>query len=176
MTDVGFLPSLAVSRTRRNPRRVLTPRLSRILLASLVIGTAGLSFAWVDAEATSRAVMQEGSELTRLLRFMAAVKGVLALGAVGAVLWRLGSAIGLGRFVAYGACCAVMVTGPGLIWGMAHVGLGALLLHGGLFGLIVLLWRDPAVPVRLEAALARRRLACSDRSDGVTCLERSNTC
>ena len=123
----------------------------------IVIGAVGTSFEWVDGPATSSAVMNAGSELTRLLRFMAVIKGVFALGAVSAVLWRLGSRVSLGRFVTYGVCCAVMVTGPGLIWSMAHVGLGALLLHGGLFALLVLLWRDPAIPVRLEAALAQHR-------------------
>ncbi len=157
MTDIRFASSLATSSTQREPQRLCTPRAARILLASIVIGAVGLSFALVDVPASSRAVANAGNELTRLLRFMAVIKGGIALGAVGAVLWRLGSDVSPGRFVAYGACCAVMAAGPGLIWDMAHVGLGAVLLHGGLFALLVLLWRDPAIPVRLEAALARHR-------------------
>ncbi len=157
MTDVRFSQALTLSTSLRHPRRLFTPRLSRILLTSIVIVSAGLSLTLADVDATSSAVAQGGSELTRLLRFMAVIKGAIALGVVGAVLWRLGSEITLGRFAAYSVGCAVMVSGPGLIWDMTHVGLGALLLHGGLFGLIVLLWRDPAIPVRLEAALARRR-------------------
>lgn len=157
MTDIRFARPFAISSPQREPQRLCTPRTARILLASIVIGAVGLSFALVDAPASSRAVANAGNELTRLLRFMAVIKGGMALGAVGAVLWRLGSDVSLGRFVTYGACCAAMAAGPGLIWGMAHVGLGALLLHGGLLALLILLWRDPAIPVRLETALAARR-------------------
>ena len=157
MTDIRFAPSLATSSTQRGSKRLCTPRAARILLAAIVIGAVGFSFVSVDVSASSRAVSNAGSELTRLLRFMAVIKGGMALGAVGAVLWRLGSHVSLGRFVTYGTCCALMAAGPGLIWGMAQVGLGALLLHGGLLALLVLLWCDPAIPVRLETALAARR-------------------
>ena len=157
MTDVRFSRAIMPTVVLRDRQRWLTPRGSRISMALIVAGAVGLSFALVDASATSRAVANAGGELTRLLRFMAVIKGVLALGAVGALLWRLGSEISLGRFATYSACCAAMVAGPGLIWSMAHVGLGALLLHGGLIALLVLLWCDPAIPTRLEAALAMRR-------------------
>ena len=157
MTDVRLAHAMTLPVTLRDRRPWLTPRLSRIAMALIVLVAVGLSFALVDAPATSRAVANAGTELTRLLRFMAVIKGGMALGALGAVLWRLGSDVSAGRFVTYGTCCAVMAAGPGLIWGMAHVGLGALLLHGGLVALLVLLWRDPAIPVRLEAALALRR-------------------
>ncbi len=159
MTDVQFSHAMTPSVIRRDRARGLTSRVSRIAMALIVIGAVGLSFALVDDAATSRAVANAGSELTRLLRFMAVIKSLFAVAAVGAVLWRLGSDVSLGRFVTYGVCCAAMVAGPGLIWGMAHVGLGALLLHGGLIALLILLWRDPAIPVRLEAALATRRAA-----------------
>jgi hypothetical protein len=48
-----------------------------------------------------------------------------------------------------------MAAGPGVIWAMVHVGLGALLLHGGLFATILLLWRDKATAGRMAAILAR---------------------
>ncbi len=157
MTDIRFSYAMTPSVTQRDRQPWLTSRVSRIALALIVIGAVGSSFALVDVPASSRAVANAGNELTRLLRFMAVIKGGMALAAVGAVLWRLGSDVSLGRFVTYGTCCAAMAAGPGLIWGMAHVGLGALLLHGGLFALLVLLWCDPAIPVRLETALAARR-------------------
>jgi hypothetical protein len=40
---------------------------------------------------------------------------------------------------------------------MVHVALGALLLHGGLIGTILLFWRDKAVGSRLAALVAVRR-------------------
>ena len=159
MTDIRVLRAGTLSRTPLERLRRLTPRLSRSLMALIVIGAIGLSFALPDASATSRAVANAGLELTRLMRFMAVIKGAMAVGAAAALFWRLGSDVSFERFAAYGACCAAMAAGPGLIWGMAHVGLGALLLHGGLIALVVLLWRDSALPVRLEAALAARRAA-----------------
>jgi hypothetical protein len=79
------------------------------------------------------------------------------MAASAAVLWRLGAAISLPGFVAYAVTCALMAAGPGLIWGMAHIGLGALLLHGGLFATILLIWFDPAVSARLAGILATRQ-------------------
>ena len=52
-----------------------------------------------------------------------------------------------------------MAAGPGLIWGMVHLRLGALLLHGGLIALVVLLWRDGATSQRLAELVAARRRA-----------------
>ena len=111
------------------------------------------------AEETARAVSSAGGELTQLLRFMALLKASLALGAVAVVLWRFGVAASAPWLIAYLVSAAAMAAGPGLIWGMAHVGLGALLLHGGLLATLLLTWRDPAVATRLGEALATRRTA-----------------
>ncbi len=50
-----------------------------------------------------------------------------------------------------------MAAGPVLIWDMAHIRSGALLLHAGLLAGGLLLWRDPVVGARLGAIVARRR-------------------
>jgi hypothetical protein len=42
---------------------------------------------------------------------------------------------------------------------MVYVGSGAVLLHGGIFAAVVLLWRDPSVGQRLAAMIAARRTA-----------------
>jgi hypothetical protein len=90
---------------------------------------------------------------------MAVLKAAIAVGAAAAVYWRLGAAVSLPWLAAYGVAGGAMAAGPGVIWAMAHVGLGALLLHGGLFATILLLWRDPATASRLEGVLGRRRVA-----------------
>jgi len=125
-----------------------------ILLASLLLGYFATSPA-----ATLAAVQRDGADLTRLMRFMAGLKAMLALGAAAAVVWRLAAPVSLPWFAAYAVAGAAMAAGPGVIWGMAHVGAGALLLHGGLFATILLLWRDPAVGSRLAAMVERRRAA-----------------
>ena len=150
----------------RNRTIVLSPGLSRPLLVAIVIAAVGFSLLPAGGAPSSTAVLNAGDDLTRLMRFMAAIKAVLVAGAVVAVLWRLGSPVSVRRFYAYGAACALMAAGPGVIWGMAHVGRGALLLHGGLALAIVIMWRDPAVPARLEGALTRRSAAGARRHRG----------
>jgi hypothetical protein len=54
--------------------------------------------------------------------------------------------------------------GPGLVWGLAHIVLGSLLLHGGLIAMALLIWRDPAAIARLSEIIARRRAAPRARS------------
>ena len=157
MTVVQSVDARAWSRSGGHGQRLVSPNLCRVLFGTIFFGAVGLSVFVADVGHTSRAAVTAGDDLTRLLRFMALIKAGLALGAIGAVAWRLGSAASLVRLVTYCGVCTLMVTGPGLIWGMEHVGLGALLLHGGLVAVIALLWRDPAVTMRLEAALIRRR-------------------
>jgi hypothetical protein len=132
---------------------VLAPGMAQggFLLVLAVAAAAGF------APESSLAVSHAGADLTRLLRFMAVIKAVIAVGAAAVVFWRLAVPVSLPWFAAYAMAGAAMAAGPGVIWGMAHVGLGALLLHGGLFATILLLWRDPATSGRMQAILARRR-------------------
>jgi hypothetical protein len=107
----------------------------------------------------AHAVAAAGPELTRLLRAMAVIKSLMAAAAVAAMLWRLGAPVGLPWLAGYAAAAAAMAAGPGLIWDMAHVRLGALALHGGLVAAVLLLWRDPGMAARLREAVAARRRA-----------------
>jgi hypothetical protein len=101
-----------------------------------------------------------GSDLLVLLRFMAGVKAAMALGAVALVAWRMGAPVGVGTAAAYVAASALMAAGPGLIWDMQHVALGAMAVHGGLSALLVVGWMDRAGwSGVLGEAVARRRLA-----------------
>ena len=141
-----------------------SPTTQRALLV-LLIGAAvtGSAFATGAADA-AQAVAEAGADLARLLRVMAALKVGLAVGATAVVLWRLGSAVTLPWFAAYAVACAAMGAGPALIWSMVHVGTGALLLHGGLTAVVLLLWRDPGLAERLSAMIAARRAALAVRA------------
>jgi hypothetical protein len=142
----------------------LSPRLARGLLAAAVaLGAVGGAVA-VDPHVAASAAHAAGPDLARLLRAMAALKVLMAAPLVAAVGWRLGTMISAGPLLAYAAACAAMAAGPGLIWSLAEVKLGALLLHGGLLGTAVLLWRDPTVRERLSAAVAARRTVLARRS------------
>jgi hypothetical protein len=96
-------------------------------------------------------------ELALVLRFMAALKALMAAAMASAILWRLQEPVSLPRFAFYGLASAAMSAGPGLIWTTAAIGWGAMLLHGGLVGAAVLLWRDPVIAQRLAALVRRRR-------------------
>jgi hypothetical protein len=135
----------------------VSPAMSRAVLLAVITIAFVAGFHATSAPASAAFIAHDDAALTRLMRFMAVVKAGLALAACAAVLWRLGTAITLARFAAYAVSGGAMVAGPGLIWGMAHVGLGALLLHGGLIATVLLLWRDPAVGSRLAALVAARR-------------------
>jgi len=143
---------LAVAR----PAQVAWPRiaLAAILCAAALLGT----FTTAPA-ATAAAIAHDGESLTRLMRFMAGLKAAMALAAAASLFWRLGSPVRLSWYAAYAASTAAMAAGPGLIWGMVHIGLGALCLHGGLLATILLLWRDPATAARLAGMVTARRRA-----------------
>jgi hypothetical protein len=133
-----------------------SPALARGILLMVIAAAVAASAIAAAAPASSVAVAHAGAELTRLLRFMAVLKAAIAVTAAAVVFWRLGAAITLPWFTAYAFACGAMAAGPGVIWAMVHVGLGAALLHGGLLAVILLLWRDPGTAGRLQAILLRR--------------------
>ena len=125
----------------------------RVALVAAVAGAGALGFVGVGGDGGA------GSDLVVLMRFMAGVKAAMALGAVALVWWRMGAPVGWGTAAAYVAASALMAAGPGLIWDMRHVGLGAMAVHGGLSALLVVGWLDRAGwNGVLGEALARRRL------------------
>ena len=132
-----------------------------ILAVTAFAAAAGLLLA--NGADVARATAQAGEGLTRLLRGMAALKAMIAAGATTAVLWRLAAPVTPARLAAYAVACAAMAAGPGLIWNIVNLGLGALLLHAGLIGAVVLLWRDPETARRLSSAIALRRRAVANR-------------
>ncbi len=155
-TATSSLPaSIAVPETRApaSASGALTARASMILVLMVAVVTGWLA---TGEDATTRAVAAAGDDLVRLLRSMAALKALIALGAAAALVWRLGAPVSRARFALYAVAAAAMAAGPGVIWGMAYVRTGAMLLHAGLAVVAVTLWRDPAVGERLAGVLRRR--------------------
>lgn len=118
-----------------------------ILIASL----AGLAAAilWGDHAAID-------PDLARLLRAMALIKAGMAVVLLLVLWWRLAAPVTPIRLIFYQLASMMMAAGPRLIWDFAHIGLGAALLHGGLFALLVMLWRDPATLAELTRLIRRR--------------------
>ena len=161
MTDMVFSAPAASEAGRRGAVRFATPAGARLvlMLAIAIAGVAGFLTTGADEAARASA----DADLTRLLRAMTGIKLLMAAGAAGAVYWRLGAPVTPPWLAAYAAACAAMFAGPGLIWNMAHVGLGAILLHAGLAATILLVWRDKVTAARLDGLIARRRAAIRGR-------------
>jgi hypothetical protein len=150
--------SIAVSTTSGARAAWVASRLrARVAFLFVILGAAVVGALATQPDITARAVADSGADLTRLLRAMAAIKVLMAAGAAAGVLWRLAAPVSLAGFAAYAVAGAAMAAGPGLIWGMAHVAAGAVLLHAGLLATVVLLWRDPAVGQRLASLVTARR-------------------
>ena len=136
------------------PRIARTLSMRHVLAAVLLLAAAAGYLATPAADA-ARAVAQAGPELTQLLRMMALLKLAFVAGAAAAVQWRLRYFTPPLLAAGYLASMAAMAAAPGLIWSMAHVVAGAVLLHGGLALVAVLFWRDPGSPLMLQGL--RRR-------------------
>jgi hypothetical protein len=154
MPDIGYLPAIETE-VAHSP----TWRTGRAVLAAAIAAGVALAMLATPAPApeAARAAQAAGPELTRLLRAMAGLKLLFAAGLLAATYWRLAVPAAPWRLAGYAAAGAAMVAGPVLIWDMAHIRLGALLLHGGLIANLLLLWQDPAVGARLAAIITKRR-------------------
>jgi hypothetical protein len=136
---------------------VIPPHAARATLA-LVLLVAVLMAVAVAASSTHAASAGDPA-LALVLRAMAVIKAGMAAGLIAGLFWRLGVGVGPLALGAYAVAAAAMAAGPVLIWGMTHLVLGAVLLHGGLLACALMLWRDPATTRRLKALVAARRLA-----------------
>ncbi len=127
----------------------------RMLLAAVLLLAAAAGLIATPGPDAARAVAAAGDELTRLLRMMALLKLALVAGAAIIVQWRLRFPVRPALAGGYLAGMAAMAAAPGLIWSMAHVVAGAVLLHGGMLLVATLLWRDPGSAAMLPARRLR---------------------
>ena len=167
-TRLGLAPPLpprAALRGTRARGAGWSPAAARgaVLLVALVAAAAG--FMATDPQTVARAVALD-PELAWLLRAMAVLKMAAAAAVTAGIAWRLGSAATPVWLAGYALALAATWAGPGLIWDMAHLRLGALLLHGGLAGALVLLWRDPVAGARLGTIIEARRRVLRESASG----------
>ena len=158
MPDIGYVlgtPPDTAPQPDVAPRGNSVAR--RTALVCAMVAGATLAALATPAEQVAYAAQSAGPELTRLLRAMAGLKLTFGAALLAAAYWRLAVPAAAWWLAGYAVAGAATVAGPVLIWDMAHVGLGALLLHGGLLAGALLLWRDPAMCSRLAAVVSRRR-------------------
>jgi hypothetical protein len=127
------------------------------LIAAVALAAALGYLATGQAEAQA-AVAAAGPELTRLLRGMALIKALIAAVVLAAVFWRLQFPVTQLRAGSYMAACAAMAAGPFLVWDMAHIIAGAVLLHAGLMMAVLLGWRDETVAAAVQRRLPAARV------------------
>ena len=158
MPDIGYSPELPSDAASRHGRVA-----GRAVLVGAVLAGLAIAVLATPGEEAARAAQAAGPELTRLMRAMAGLKLMFAAGLLAAFYWRLAMPASSWRLASYAAAAAAMAAGPVLIWEMAYIRSGALLLHGGLLAGALLVWRDPAVGLRLGVMVARRRAILRSR-------------
>jgi hypothetical protein len=76
--------------------------------------------------------------LAHLLRGMAVIKAFIALGCIGAVLWRLGWALSVRAAVGYAAGSSLLAGSTMLIWQLTWIVPAALVFHAAALGMLIL--------------------------------------
>ncbi|WP_322514884.1 hypothetical protein SR870_17920 [Rhodopseudomonas palustris] len=154
MTDASALPTSAAATHRVHGSA--SRRAIALIVAAAAIVAALLA---TLPDATSLAARQSDAELVMLLRFMAAVKALLAVFALGAAVWRLGYPASPALSLIYVIAPALMCAAPVVIWQIAHVGFGAALFHAGFVLLLLALYADrgDAAELAKSAVLRLRR-------------------
>lgn len=87
-------------------------------------------------------------ELAILLRGMAVLKGLLAVGAFVLLLWRCGHPIVPRLAVASIASVALMAGAATMIWRLQALPPAAIAFHVGLFAALIIAWHDDGLPTR----------------------------
>ncbi len=118
------------------------------LVAGMLVAVAG-ALLW--ARAAPGASVAATAAMGRLLRFLALVKALVPAGALWGLGRRVRRPIAAARLAAYAAGLWGAAAGAALIGQLGHVGLGAVLFHGG--------WLTMAAAASRDDALIGRRVS-----------------
>jgi hypothetical protein len=137
-----FYPASASASTlpqaERRSSRPSSSALIRVLLLSVCL-LAVLAAYWVGEPAR---VVRADPALAQLMRGMALIKAVIALGAVALLLWRFCWPVGKPAALAYVVSAALMAGATMLIWQLTFIPLAASLFHIGALAMLLVGWRD----------------------------------
>jgi hypothetical protein len=114
---------------------------SHLLRCGLVLGfifAAGVA-AWLGDPSD---YLRVDPALARLLRGMALIKGMIAIGAAGAVYWRLAWPVRAAVAVQYLIAAWALAAASVLIWQLSFIVGAALLFHAGALSLLWTAWRE----------------------------------
>ncbi len=132
---VGAAPATPIAAGRQ-------PAVLRALLRTLLIVACAVSIGAAAWYGDPSGYLRTDAALSRLLRGMAAIKGGIAVAAIGAVLWRFGLPLSKGVAIGYLLGCCALAGATMLIWQLTLIPFAALLFHGAALGMLVMGWRD----------------------------------
>jgi hypothetical protein len=125
----------AASDAAAREARTTLLRTITIAACALSIGVAG----WIG---DPRGYLETDLALAHLLRGMAVIKGMLALAAVGAVLWRFGWPVSKPVAFGYAFGSSVLTGSTMLIWQLSLIPLAAVLFHVAAVSMLIIGWRE----------------------------------
>jgi hypothetical protein len=112
------------------------------LLRTAVLAACALSIGAAAWYGDPSGYLTADPALARLLRGMAAIKGMIALAAIGAVLWRFGWPTSKGAAIVYIGGTSVLAGSTMLIWQLTSLVLAAVLFHVAALSMLVVGWRE----------------------------------
>jgi hypothetical protein len=112
------------------------------LLRAAVIAACVLSIGIAAGFGDPSGYLTDDPALARLLRAMAVIKGMLALAALGAVLWRFGWSVSKPAAFTYIVGSSVLTGSSMLIWQLTYIPLAAVLFHAAALCMLVVCWRE----------------------------------
>ena len=116
---------------------IATPARLRALLVAVCAGAMVATLAWVEPSQLPRS----DPELATLLRGMAAIKALLLVGALSAVLWRFGRPVPPMIAAGYIGGTLLMAVATALIWQLTLMLAAAVAYHLGAVVLLGIAWR-----------------------------------
>ena len=120
---------------RTGSTHALRLRTGLLLACAVAIGVA----AWVGDPSS---YLQADPALARLLRGMALLKGMIAIGAVAAVYWRLAWPVHRRVAVTYLITASLLTGSTMLIWQLSYIVLAAVLFHLAALTMLIVGWRE----------------------------------
>jgi hypothetical protein len=125
----------AASEAATREARTTLLRTITVAACALSIGVAG----WIGDPS---GYLETDLALAHLLRAMAVIKGMVALAALGAVLWRFGWPVSKPVSFGYVAGSSVLAGSTMLIWQLSYIPLAAVLFHAAAACMLIIGWRE----------------------------------
>jgi len=127
---------------RRTVASDAAAREARTMLQTLTVAACALSIGVAGWIGDPSGYLETDLALAHVLRAMAVIKGMVALAAVGAVLWRFGWPVSKPIAFGYVVGSSVLAGSTMLIWQLSFIPLAAVLFHVAAASMLIIGWRE----------------------------------